>query len=54
MLCVSDFSWMAHCTTIDLYSMSEFVGTGKNVIKEKLSAVFLEYHIYFVDWKKCK
>ena len=24
-----------------LYSMSEFVGTGKNVMEEKISAVFL-------------
>ena len=36
-----------------LYSMSEFVGMGKMVMKEK-SAVFLQNSLYFVDWKKCK
>ena len=42
--------WMCNCR----YSMSDFVGTGKKVMKEKLSAVFLQKSVYFVDWKKCK
>ena len=34
------------------YSISEFVGMGKNVMEEKLSAIFLKNTVYFVDWKK--